>query len=216
MRVIPREVVRRKTITWSNKIRILQKRLALTSFQKEILIGTILGDGCLAVNAHGRNFRLHVEHMAKHHTYVQWKYQIFKEWTLSPPIFLDRTNSWKFRTISHPSFTELHKMFYRDRKKIIPEEIDNLLKSSLSLAVWFMDDGALGPHKKGLTLNTQSFSKKDNQKLMNCLKKNFQLNVTLHRDKNNWRIYILPSSTTQFRELTGKLILPEFKYKISY
>jgi len=69
MKVIPREVVKRKPITWSLEIRKLQKELILNSFQKKVLIGTILGDGCLTPNAYGKNYRLQIEQAAKEKKY---------------------------------------------------------------------------------------------------------------------------------------------------
>lgn len=213
MKIIPREVKRRKPITWSREIRELQKRLRLTRFQKEILIGTLLGDGCLEVNAYGKNYRFMIGHQKKHKGYVEWKYHIFEEWCLSKPKFQSLTNSWRFRTISHSIFTKFQKMFYRNGKKILPKEINRILKSPISLAVWFMDDGALGPKKRGLTLNTQNFTKEENKRLMKCLENNFCLNLSLHKDKKYWRIYILPKSVFQFRKRVEKFVLPEFKYK---
>jgi len=47
-----------KVISWSKEIRDLQKNLTLTEIQKEVLMGTLLGDGCLARNISGKNSRL--------------------------------------------------------------------------------------------------------------------------------------------------------------
>lgn len=216
MKIIPREVTKRKPITWSKAIRKLQKRSKLTSFQKEVLIGTLLGDGSLEANAYGKNFRLKIEHEKRHESYVEWKYHVFREWSLSKPKFQQRTNSWRFRTISHPILRRFQKLFYKDRKKIVPMKIGQILTSPVSLAVWFMDDGALGPKRKGITLNTQSFTKKENERLREWLARNFSLETSLHKDKKSWRIYIFPRSVSKFVKLTKEMILPEFKYKLSF
>lgn len=216
MKVIPREVEIRRPITWSKKIRELQEKLRLSLLQKEVLIGTLLGDGHLASNAYGKNYRLQIVHMDKHKGYVDWKYKIFEDWCLSKPKFQKMTNSWRFRTISHPDFTEFQKLFYSNKNKILPEELDKILNSPITLAVWFMDDGALGPGREGLTLNTQSFTKKENRKLMECLKINFGLKTSLHRDKGKWRLYILSASAPKFKLMIDEFVLPEFKYKLSY
>jgi hypothetical protein len=216
MRIIPREVAKRKPITWSREIRNLQKRLKITSLQKEVLIGTLLGDGYLEKNEYGKNYRLKIQHTAKERKYVWWKLKAFKEWILSSPKFQKKTNSWRFRTISHPVFTQFHQLFYRNGKKILPKEIDKFLRNPLTLGVWFMDDGALGPKRQGVTFNTQNFTREENERLRKCLAKNFHLETSLHKDKRSWRIYIFPRSAPQFKKLIDKIILPEFKYKLSF
>jgi len=88
MKVIPREVVKRKhAASWSKEIREMRHKLQLTSLQKSFLVGTILGDGCLTANVGKKNFRLQVEQSAKQKDYVWWKYQIFREWVLMEPKF---------------------------------------------------------------------------------------------------------------------------------
>jgi hypothetical protein len=62
MEVTPREVKGMKPITWSKEIRELHKKLRMNSFQEAVLIGTLLGDGSLVVNAYGKNYRLRIEH----------------------------------------------------------------------------------------------------------------------------------------------------------
>lgn len=217
MRVIPREVVKRKhAASWSKKIREMRQTLQLTSLQKSFLIGTILGDGCLTANVGKKNFRLQVEQCAKQKNYVWWKYQILKEWVLMKPKFQLKNRSWRFRTISHPDFNEFHQLFYQGRKKIVPQNIGRILTNPFSLAVWFMDDGALGPKGRGSTFNSQNFDFADNQKLRNCLKTNFGLETSLHKDKTSWRIYVLPKSIALLQELIMDIVLPELRYKLPF
>lgn len=181
--------------------------------QKEVLMGTLLGDGCLISNAYGKNYRLQIAHSTRQKEYVEWKYRVFNEWCLSKPKFQRWTDSWKFRTISHPVFTGLHRLFYREAKKVLPDEIEEILTSPLSLAVWFMDDGTNGP-TGGFTLNTQNFTREENEILRGILKRNFQLETSLHRDKAYWRIYIFPRSRERFIGLVKQFIIPELKYKL--
>src|SRR3989344_4610739 len=217
MKAIPREVEKQKPNTWSREIRELQKKLIqLNSFQKEVFIGSILGDGHLSPNEYGKNYRFQVAQMKDHKGYVDWKYNIFKDWCLSEPKFVPANNSYRFRTISHPVFTQLHNLFYRNGKKILPENLDEIICSPITLAVWFMDDGSVGPRHKGLTLNTQNFTRDENERLMNYLSDKFQFKISLHKDKNSWRIYIFPESAIEFKRKTNEFILPEFQYKLLY
>ena len=47
----------------------------LTSTQKAVLIGTLLGDGILELNY--KHPRLRIDHSTKQERYFQWKYKIF-------------------------------------------------------------------------------------------------------------------------------------------
>ena len=193
-------------------VRNLRDQLSLNQKQRAILIGTILGDGYIAGNFKGKNFRLRVEHCERQKDYVFWKYSIFQEWVLSPPKYRKKTNSWYFRTISHPEITEMRKLFYQDGRKKIPKNIFSLLKNPLTLAIWFMDDGAM-MKRRGCIINTQSYSYLENVKLKECLIINFNLTVSLNRDKENFRLYIHKKSVPGLKKLIDKFMLPFMKYK---
>lgn len=217
MKVIPREDKRSKVITWSREIRDLQKRLSLNLWQKEILIGTILGDGCLIPNVYGKNYRLKVEQGDAQKEYAWWKYEAFKEWVLTPPKFQERTNSWRFYTISHPEFSEFREIFYRNGKRILPKQIEKILKNPLSLAVWFMDDGGKMIDKAreyGYLLNIQQFSEKEVNLIQEVLRKNFGLFTTKQWNNSGYRLYFGKKSRKKFDSLIRKYVEPCLKYKL--
>ncbi|MEN9524540.1 MAG: endonuclease family [Candidatus Parcubacteria bacterium] len=111
--MIPRETRR---VTYSTEIRNL-KKLGFNEFQKAVIIGTILGDGCLCENWSKTNYRLLIMHSVDQKEYILWKYSILKQWILSEPRFYSKNNSLTIHTISHPELTGLHGIFYRDNKK---------------------------------------------------------------------------------------------------
>lgn len=202
-------------ITNSREIRNLRASLKLSDRQKNILVGSLLGDGCLTPNQWNKNYRFQVEQNKSRADYVNWLYKEFQEWILSKPAHLFSHNSLRFRTISHSELTEIHDVFYFDRIKVLPQNIKELLGNPLSLAVWAMDDGCLMPRGDGFTLNTQSFSREENEKLRECLAENFGLyHTSLHRDKNKFRLYIHAKSLNRLCELIKEYILPEFIYKL--
>lgn len=215
MKVIPREVKKTKVITNSSDIRKLRDNITLSKYQKEILVGTLLGDSCLIPNIWGKNYRLQVSHSRTQKELVDWKYKIFKNFTLSSPKYDKIINAWKFRTISHPEFTDLYKGFYRNKKKIVPKDIVKVI-TPVGLAVWFMDDGSIGPRKQGYILNSQCFSLEENLKLKYCLEKKFGITeVSIHKDKKFHRLYIKLSSMKKFFVTVSPHIIPSMKYKLS-
>src|SRR3989344_6396114 len=135
MKAIPREL--RKPNTNSTFHRELRKRLFLTELQRKVLLGALMGDGCLIENSSKSNYRLQIEHSIREKDYVFWKYEVFKNFVLTPPRYLSRTNSWKFRTVSFAGFTEFQRMFYQERRKILPANIQ-FLNDPVTIAVWFM------------------------------------------------------------------------------
>ena len=69
--------------------------------------------------------------------------------------------SLEFRTRYLPCFNELHGFFYKNKVKVVPDNIYDLL-TPIALAHWIMGDGAI--RNKGLILCTDSFTLQDNVK----------------------------------------------------
>jgi hypothetical protein len=193
----------------------------LTKRQEEVLIGTILGDGVLELN--GRYPRLRIDHSAKQKEYVRWKYKIFSNF-ISGKIryFMGKRNKktgkkythCKFDTISSPVFERFYKAFYQNGKKKIPKNIKELLKSPLSLAVWFMDDGYKRNDCNALRINTDRFALGEQKLLMEALKENFGIRAKLHRKGKCWNIYIPSSESKKFSRLIGKYVIKAMRYKL--
>ena len=202
-------------ITNSREIRALRNSIALSERQRRILTGSLLGDGCLILNSWKKQYRFQVEQNEAHKDYVYWLYEEFKDFVLSEPTYHPLVRSWKFRTISHPDFTEVASRFYAGRIKILPKEIGELLNNPLTLAIWAMDDGCLMPQGSGFTFNTQSFTLEENKKLQECLAKNFGLDFTsLHKDKTRVRLYVKKVCLDTLHDLLEKHFLQEFTYKL--
>lgn len=202
-------------VTNSRAIRNLRLSLALSDRQRNILVGSLLGDGCLIPNSWNRHYRLQIEQNSAHKGYVFWLYREFRSWVLAKPTYHSTTQSWKFRTISHPELTNLAQEFYVGRTKTLPMRIRELLNHPLSLAIWAMDDGCLMARGDGFTFNTQSFTREENQLLRDCLAENFGLTESsLHRDKSHVRLYIRLGSLQRLRKLIEPHLLAEFTYKL--
>lgn len=193
----------------------------ISSREKEIITGTVLGDAHLAKLKTGA--RLEITHSEKQKDYLFWLQKELRKLSLNPwkiTIFDKRYNrdyfQWRFSTKVNAIFTEFHNLFYKRRKKIIPKNISDILVSSLSLAVWFMDDGGRRNDSYGLFLNTLSFTKPEHELLQRCLKTNFSLDSRLHWVQDGFRIYIPCKDAKRFCEIVYPHILPSMRYKLSY
>ena len=195
----------------------------LTSKQKEVLIGTLLGDGILELN--GRYPRLRVDHGARQKAYVEWKYKIFHNLAAGGIKYFyqrvdhrtkKRYTHCKSDTISTPLLNEFYKTFYVNRKKRIPDNIIRILNKPLSLAVWFMDDGYKRNDCNALRISTDSFALEGQRLLLECLKKNFGICAKLHKKGKFWNIYIPNPEAKNFCKIIEPYIIPGMRYKISF
>jgi len=210
---IPREARR---ITYSTDIRS-RKRIQLDEYQKAIIVGTVLGDACLHNNWSKTNSRLQIRHSLAQKEYVLWKYEVLKSLVLTKPQHYGRTNSVWFRTISHPELTKLQQIFYRNKKKIIPENIEQFLSNPLTMAVWFMDDGNAfrrGDCVYGYHLNTQSFSTRENKRLQKALASVWNIETSIQQNNGYPRLYIGAQGRERFVDIVYPFLLPSLEYKI--
>src|SRR3989338_5443821 len=111
----------------SNTIEHYKKNLKLTKKQRELIVGMLLGDSHLERRYKGYTFSLMVEHSIKQKEYVEWKYNAFKEWVLTPPRVKRQVVNGKlyykycFRTLGSNSFRFYHAQFYQNGEKVVPK-----------------------------------------------------------------------------------------------
>lgn len=199
----------------------LTRPLALSILQQNILIGIILGDGHLEKQKGSKNYRLKIHQNDKHKDYVFHLYDIFQDFTKTPPrskvvsAFNKTYESWYFNTTVHPDFMDYGINFYNDGKKVLPNPA--LLASWLSpigLAYWYMDDGSLkSKESKGVLLNTQNFSLTEVELLCNILEEKLQLSNWPRKQKEGYQIYISGHSYERLKDLISPYLLPSMFYK---
>lgn len=189
------------------KAREARKR-PMTSLQKELIFGSLLGDGYLARTTRGYAFR--VNHSISQKEYVDWKYAHLASLSNSRPRVYQR--SYYFRTVTHPFMTDLHMMFYEGDRKRLPRETAAWI-SPFAFAIWLMDDGARD--KNQLRLNTQSFSLEENERLIDILEAKLGIMATINRDKDRYRLRVYATSMPRVRQLVAPFLIPSMQYKLS-
>ena len=187
----------------------------MTEKQRQIAIGTLLGDGWL------QRASLRIKQCKEHVDYVFWLHKQLGNLCKSVPKQRKDNYQWYFQTRSIPEIEELRKQFYPKGKKVVPSKIEELLKTPLSLAIWFMDDGTLDWRPKdhyAFRFATNCFSIIECKKLVEVLAKNFGIvatvQTTLIRGKRYPRIYIGKLGRERFRELIKPHIVNCFSYKL--
>lgn len=192
--------------------------VSLTARQEDILVGKLLGDGCLEQN--GRFVRLRIDHGAIQEKYVLWLYEEFQSMANKPYKIsvVDKRNShvydhWRFTTNSLPVLDKWRKLFYLGGKKIVPKNIHTLL-TPLSLAIWYMDDGFRRSDCRGLYLCTSAYTQGEQYLLQDALRRRFSIQTALHYARKNVRIYIPSSQVDKFCNIVQSYMLSIFQYKL--
>ena len=204
----------------SNVIEAYKQKLKLSETQRDVLVGLLLGDGCLETQNAGGTYRLKIEYSKKSEIYCRNIYEIFNEWVLTPPRIKIKTNgehrseNIAFSTVSHGAFRFYAQQFYRNGKKSVPGQLRKLL-TPRGLAYWYMDDGSLkSKESKGVILNTQGFERADVGKLIDVLNEKFELQAWERKQKDGFQIYISGQSYEDFVGLIDEWIFPSMRYKI--
>ncbi len=183
----------------------------------------ILGDAYLQPTGK-RNARLRVEHSGDQKEYIFWKYELLKNFMQSKPKLIRRYNPhWKkwysyyrCQTHSSPILGRLRRRFYRDSRKTVPENIERLLKSPLTLAIWVMDDGYLYKRDGHLFLYLPPYTQEEVERLIMALRHNFGLEAK-YKEKKGGRehyLYFDRENTRRLIEIIKPHLIPSFREKL--
>lgn len=209
--------------------------MKLTTKQKDLLVGTLLGDGNLQTETRGRTWRYRALHKATHKAYLDHKYDVLKNLCQTPPIYgevfdprtLKTYQRWYFNTTTQSSFRYYGNLFYTEdpntlkMKKDVPLTIEKLL-TPRAIAYWYMDDGSLKWFGKSnaLRICTESFSKQGVERLQKALKNLYNIETQQTRKtKDNklvgYRLAINEKNSAAFRELVRPYLVHPMGYKVS-
>ena len=127
----------------------------LSSFQWEVVLGGLMGDGALSSTRSGHGARFRWGHGAKQVEYGDWKASLFANMTVSRSTNADGAVFHDVQPL--PELAELRQAVYVAGKKVYS---DHYLKqlTPLSLAIWYMDDGGFTLRAKGLQERTREGS----------------------------------------------------------
>lgn len=189
--------------------------IKMTEEQKDVLIGTIIGDGCLFTGG-GINYRLNLAHSNKQKDYFMFKFEILKDIVRSKP----REREWvdkrtgktyreiRFQSKTHPIFTKFYNSFYKSGKKIINyEQIKD--RGELCLAIKFFDDGS--KHNNGYYIAMDDFDKESITNFQKWIIEKFNITTNLHKGN---RLYIPVSQASRFKSIVEKYATDDVAHKL--
>ena len=188
-----------------------------TNLIREIIFGSVLGDGKLEIPPRGINARFGFTQSSHKKDYFIF---IFN--------YLSSITSAKYREYSHvdkrtgktytslnfwskalPMLTEFYNIFYVDGIKIVPYDLS--LLTPVALAHWIMQDGSRGS-SRGLYICTDSFNEIEVNRLKIYIIERYQIRCTVHKVNGKFRLYILAKYVKTVRDL----VLPHMHDSLHY
>ncbi len=188
--------------------------IILNDRQKEIIIGLMLGDGCIQFSNKRSNIkpRLTIARSLIDKDYMFWIFNELKCIFNSEPndykVFDKRNNkiyySSRLQSRSLECLLPLREQWYPNKIKIVPKELE---LTSLILLIWFLDDGTFIVKNQNsyiLKLATDGFTKDDTCFLAKMLSKRYNSNFRICKNNNGYQILSSTKGAISFiKEING-------------
>lgn len=193
------------------------KLWTLTNTQREMLLGTIMGDSSIIPSSANR-FRFTSGHSEKQRAYLEHKRDVLRpfSWDLRPQrkVLNGKTHlGFKLETFVHSVFNPLRELFYSTGEKRFTPELVNQL-TPRSLAYWLMDDG--GTSGKVLVLGYSTY-REDLELVKSMMQDRF--NICLRIDRHSDSFFRIVASTKVSRpglvQLVEPFLISSMRYKIA-
>lgn len=187
---------------------------------KEIILGSLLGDGSLKIHEPYKNPRFSFRHSIKQQEYFFWKTDQLKEISGEKYWWKQEKNGlggamFRYQSAATDLLMDLYKLTHKNNQLIIRRKWLNRL-TPLSLAVWWLDDGSLVVNSRRGVICTDPFSYDEQKLLARYLLKVWGIKVHIGKikriydgkAKEYYRLWI--RSSEELMKLL-RLILPHIK-----
>lgn len=200
------------------------RKMDFSERQKQIVFGTLLGDGYLRPtngNAGNCSYALALCHGEKQLDYLKWKFSEFenfvttKEFRINNRQFHGNAPTYAFSTVSHPFLNDAHRICYcnNGKKDISIQWLEQL--TPLSIAVWYMDDGSLNKRYHTVVLCTNSFSHTGQLLAVEYFKERYNIGAVLETRRNQQTVIrINASQSRKFMDLISPHVPSCMSYKL--
>ncbi len=197
--------------------------MELTKHQQDILLGMLLGDACLQKTGKN-NARLRIEHSIKQQEYVDWIYSELEHIFQSEPQIVHRVHPLSQRTYHYvrvqsyasPFLGEVQRQFYDNNKKILPRNIDEIIQSPLTVAVWYMDDGYYDKRDKSAHIYLQKFDIVETDRLIHAFRMRYGIECKAYcrPDRKSCQLNFRNFHKDKFLALIQPYLIKSMRYKL--
>ena len=194
-----------------NRLRAIEvrKNKHLNEKQKQLTLGTLLGDGSMFLESNGAR-GIQFAHCEKQFGYLEWKKSI-----LIPFIVADKASKYLnndgsfmrlYRSIIHQDFIDIYGLLYRKikgkEKKFLTRRYLNKI-DVFGLLIWFLDDGCVSKDKD-IRLGTDYFSLSEQKAIKIWFWQKFRIQCTISFNRTKKTYFLL------FNTLNGKRLMRLF------
>jgi len=116
----------------------------VTDWQRQVIIGTVLGGSSIIKPKKGRNCYLSMRGKSAH--WLECKTQELHFPRAQNPYYVENRRYFRWHSACLPLFNEFHKLLYDNGKRKVDIEVLNGLRD-IGLAVWFLDAGSIRVNK---------------------------------------------------------------------
>lgn len=198
--------------------------MELNSRQRDILYGMLLGDAYLQKTG-SANARLRLEHSFKQLALMAWKFSELEHIFQSEPKRLERihpatgrVNKYvRVQSYAFPFLGKLREQFYaEDGVKQLPENLEDMLASPLTIAVWYMDDGHYDQRDKSARFYLQAFEPEQIKRLINAFQDLYQIECKAYcrPDRRSCQLNFRKYDKDKILKLVEPHLIEEMKYKL--
>lgn len=187
---------------------------------KEVILGSLLGDGSLKIHPQYKNARFSFRHSIKQKEYFFWKLEQLKEISGEKCWWIQNNNKLggdklRYQSLALESLTSLYQLTHERQRLRIRRKWLNML-TSLSLAVWWFDDGSLITNGRRGVLCTDSFFYKEQKLMARYLYKVWGVKVVIGKIRREWKekqteYYRLWIRSSEELQKLLRIILPHIK-----
>lgn len=199
------------------------KMVTLSDQTLALIFGSLLGDGSLKLHKDYVNARFSFRHSLKQRNYFEWKVKQCGEISGDKAVFIQPADGFskdqklRYQSLALPALTEIYRLTHDSKQFRIRRTWLNRM-DSLSLAIWWLDDGSIiANHRKGVFC-TDGFDEDSVKLLARYLQVKWGIRTQvapIHRVRNDkqydqYRIWI--SSTEELKKLL-RIIAPYVEVK---
>lgn len=189
----------------------------LSKNTRDIILGSLLGDGSIAINKKYINARFSFRHSFKQKNYFFWKVNQLKEISSEHCFWLqgkEKPDGWgsekyRYQSMALPVLTDIFFLTHGNGpntpKKVRRTWLNQL--SPLSLAIWWQDDGSLVSDTRQGVLCTDGFSLEEVKILDRYMKKVWHINTAIGTVKETGRYRLWIRSTKDLQTFL-RIIIP--------
>jgi len=198
------------------------KKSFLSDRCKEIILGSLLGDGSLKIQKPYKNARFSFRHSIHQKEYFFWKVEQLKEISSESCWWKQKKNGLgremlRYQSLALPALTEIYNLTHKKNKLVIRRKWLNQM-SPLSLAIWWLDDGSIISNGRKGVFCTDPFSYKEQKILARYLKVVWKITVHIGkikriRDGKEIEYYRLWLRSSEELKKFLRIILPFVKVK---